>query len=71
MLQGALESLRVPYTGSGVLGSALSMDKMRTKWVWQALGLPTPRFKALPRGADRIERRQCTRRRARSVSRSS
>ncbi|MGA0586804.1 D-alanine--D-alanine ligase [Dyella sp. KRB-257] len=52
VLQGALESLNVPYTGSGVLGSALSMDKTRSKRVWQSLGLPTPRFAALPRGAD-------------------
>ncbi|MEP6898031.1 MAG: D-alanine--D-alanine ligase [Rhodanobacter sp.] len=52
VLQGALESLNVPYTGSGVLGSALSMDKTRSKRVWQSLGLPTPRFVALPRGAD-------------------
>jgi D-alanine-D-alanine ligase len=44
VLQGALESLHVPYTGSGVLGSALSMDKVRSKWVWIAQGLPTPRF---------------------------
>jgi D-alanine-D-alanine ligase len=51
-LQGALQSLGVPYTGSGVLGSALSLDKVRAKQVWIALGLPTPRFKALPRGAD-------------------
>jgi len=47
VLQGALESLHVPYTGSGVLGSALSMDKVRTKQVWIAEGLPTPRFVAL------------------------
>ncbi|KAA0068726.1 D-alanine--D-alanine ligase [Rhodanobacter sp. T12-5] len=52
VLQGALESLNVPYTGSGVLGSALSMDKTRSKRVWQSLGLPTPKFEALPRGAD-------------------
>jgi D-alanine-D-alanine ligase len=52
VLQGALESLNVPYTGSGVLGSALSMDKVRSKRVWQSLGLPTPAFVALPRGAD-------------------
>ncbi|WP_431634305.1 D-alanine--D-alanine ligase [Dyella sp. KULCS107] len=52
VLQGALESLNVPYTGSGVLGSALSMDKTRSKRVWQSLGLPTPKFVALPRGAD-------------------
>ncbi len=51
VLQGALESLHIPYTGSGVLGSALSMDKVRSKWVWQSLGLPTPRFVPLPRGA--------------------
>ncbi|TAM60166.1 MAG: D-alanine--D-alanine ligase [Rhodanobacter sp.] len=51
VLQGALESLNVPYTGSGVLGSALSMDKIRSKRVWQSLGLPTPKFVALPRGA--------------------
>ncbi|TAN00407.1 MAG: D-alanine--D-alanine ligase [Rhodanobacteraceae bacterium] len=52
VLQGALDSLHVPYTGSGVLGSALSMDKVRSKWVWTALGLPTPQFVPLPRGAD-------------------
>src|SRR4051812_43223379 len=52
VLQGALESLRVPYTGSGVLGSALSMDKVRSKWVWLAQGLPTPRFVALRKGED-------------------
>ena len=51
-LQGALESLRVPYTGSGVLGSALTMDKIRTKQVWLAAGLPTPRYVRLARGAD-------------------
>jgi D-alanine-D-alanine ligase len=42
----------VPYTGSGVLGSALTMDKVRTKRVWQALGIPTPAFAVLERGAD-------------------
>ena len=50
VLQGALESLHVPYTGSGVLGSALSMDKVRSKQVWIAGGLPTPRFVALRKG---------------------
>jgi D-alanine-D-alanine ligase len=50
VLQGALDSLHVPYTGSGVLGSALSMDKVRTKQVWIAEGLPTPRFVALAQG---------------------
>jgi D-alanine-D-alanine ligase len=43
-VQGALETLRIPYTGSGVMGSALSMDKWRTKLVWLASGIPTPRF---------------------------
>ncbi|HKE49433.1 MAG TPA: D-alanine--D-alanine ligase [Rhodanobacteraceae bacterium] len=52
ILQGALESLHVPYTGSGVLGSALSMDKVRSKWVWLAQGLPTPRFVPLHKGGD-------------------
>ncbi len=52
VLQGLLEALGVPYTGSGVLGSALSMDKIRTKQVWLSLGLPTPRFVRLAPGAD-------------------
>ena len=52
VLQGALESLHVPYTGSGVLGSALSMDKVRSKWVWLAQDLPTPRFVPLRKGDD-------------------
>ncbi|MBI1732204.1 MAG: D-alanine--D-alanine ligase [Gammaproteobacteria bacterium] len=43
-VQGALTTLGVPFTGSGVLGSALAMDKVRSKWVWQSQGLPTPRF---------------------------
>ena len=43
-VQGALEVLRLPYTGSGVMASALSMDKWRTKLVWLASGIPTPRF---------------------------
>lgn len=42
VIQGVLETLRIPYTGSGVLGSALSMDKVRSKQVWQAENLPTP-----------------------------
>ncbi len=52
VLQGLLEALGVPYTGSGVLGSALSMDKIRTKQVWQSLGLPTPGYVSLERGDD-------------------
>jgi D-alanine-D-alanine ligase len=44
VVQGLLEAFGLPYTGSNVLGSALSMDKIRTKQVWLALGLPTPRY---------------------------
>ncbi|MFW3614333.1 D-alanine--D-alanine ligase [Billgrantia antri] len=51
-LQGALELLGIPYTGSGVLASALGMDKQRTKLVWQALGLPTPESLMLDADAD-------------------
>ena len=50
VLQGLLEALGIPYTGSGVLGCALSMDKIRTKQVWLALGLPTPRYARLTAG---------------------
>lgn len=46
-MQGLLECLGIPYTGSGVLASALAMDKLRTKQVWQSLGLSTPRHAAL------------------------
>lgn len=42
VLQGALEAINLPYTGSGVLGSALSMDKRRTKLCWKSAELPTP-----------------------------
>ncbi len=41
-IQGALEVMHIPYTGSGVLASALAMDKFRTKLMWQATGLPVP-----------------------------
>jgi len=44
IIQAVLEALRIPYTGSGVLGSALSMDKIRTKQVWHGAGLSTPSF---------------------------
>jgi len=44
VLQGLLEAFGVAYTGSGVLGSALTLDKIRTKQVWQALGFSTPRY---------------------------
>ena len=43
-IQGLLESLHIPYTGSGVMGSAIAMDKLRTKYLWQGMNLPTPKF---------------------------
>lgn len=46
-LQGVLEHLDLPYTGSGVMASALTMDKFRTKLVWEAMGLPVSPFVAL------------------------
>jgi D-alanine-D-alanine ligase len=52
VVQGLLEAFGVPYTGSGVLGSALSMDKTRSKQVWLSLGLPTPAYVSLERGDD-------------------
>ncbi|WP_058835525.1 D-alanine--D-alanine ligase [Luteimonas abyssi] len=52
VLQGVLDALHVPYTGPRVLGSALTMDKIRTKQVWMAEGLPTARFVRLPPGGD-------------------
>lgn len=52
VLQGALELLGVPYTGTGVLGSALGMDKLRTKLVWRGAGLPTPEFVRLQADSD-------------------
>ncbi len=52
IVQGLLEAYGVPYTGSDVLGSALSMDKIRSKQVWLALGLPTPRYVRLKKGDD-------------------
>jgi D-alanine-D-alanine ligase len=48
-VQGALEVMRLPYTGSGVMASALAMDKWRTKLVWDASGIPTPRFAMVDR----------------------
>ncbi|MBT2747904.1 D-alanine--D-alanine ligase [Lysobacter sp. ISL-50] len=52
VLQGVLEALGVPYTGSDVLGSALAMDKIRTKQVWIGAGLPTPKYKRIAKGDD-------------------
>ena len=46
-VQGALELLGIPYTGSGVMASAIAMDKWRTKLIWQAAGIPTPRYAML------------------------
>jgi D-alanine-D-alanine ligase len=51
-LQGALEQLGIPYTGSGVMTSALGMDKIYTKMIWLMQGLPTPKYAALDEGAD-------------------
>jgi D-alanine-D-alanine ligase len=51
-IQGALELLGIPYSGSGVLASALAMDKWRTKLVWQAAGIPTPRYELLHQASD-------------------
>lgn len=51
-VQGALEMMGVPYTGSGVMASALAMDKWRTKLVWLAAGIPTPRFHLLNPNTD-------------------
>ncbi|MEJ8835099.1 D-alanine--D-alanine ligase [Ramlibacter sp. AN1133] len=50
-VQGALELLGIPYTGSGVMASAISIDKTMTKRVWLAEGIPTPKYTLLKRGA--------------------
>lgn len=51
-VQGALELMGIPYTGSGVMASAVAMDKWRTKLVWQAAGVPTPKFRILTAQSD-------------------
>jgi D-alanine-D-alanine ligase len=51
-VQGALETLKIPYTGSGVMASALAMDKWRTKLVWQATAVPTPRYRMVSAATD-------------------
>lgn len=51
-LQGALDLMKIPYTGSGVLASALAMDKWRSKLVWQAAGLPVPECALLDAATD-------------------
>lgn len=48
-IQGLLESLGIPYTGSGVLASALGMDKVRSRWIFQHLGIPVPEYRVLHR----------------------
>ena len=55
-VQGALELLRIPYTGSGVMASSVAMDKVMTKRIWQADGLPTPKYVRL--AADQQSREQ-------------
>lgn len=51
-LQGALDLLGIRYPGAGVLGSALCMDKVRSKLIWQQIGIPTPTFEVVKRGED-------------------
>jgi D-alanine-D-alanine ligase len=51
-MQGALELMGIPYTGSGVLASSLAMDKWRTKVIWQAAGIPTPRYELMRADTD-------------------
>ncbi len=51
-IQGALELMGLPYTGSGVMASALAMDKWRTKLIWQAIGIQSPRYELLHAGSD-------------------
>ncbi|KAB2923188.1 MAG: D-alanine--D-alanine ligase [Dechloromonas sp.] len=51
-IQGALELMHIPYTGSGVMASALGMDKFRTKLLWQAGGLPIPEYALLTADSD-------------------
>lgn len=51
-IQGALEILQIPYTGCGVMASAISMDKLMTKRIWSGSGLPTPAFEILTKDSD-------------------
>jgi len=51
-IQGALELMGIPYTGSGVMASAVGMDKWRTKLLWRSVGLPVPDFVMLDEGSD-------------------
>lgn len=54
-VQGALELMKLPYTGSGVMASSIGMDKWRTKLVWQAVGIPTPEYEVLTADSDFAE----------------
>jgi D-alanine-D-alanine ligase len=54
-VQGALETLGIPYTGSGVMASALAMDKWRAKMVWIASGIPTPRYRVVDASTDAMK----------------
>jgi D-alanine-D-alanine ligase len=58
-VQGALEFMGIPYTGTGVLGSALCMDKVRTKQIWQALGLPTAGYREVRKPLTLSEAEDC------------
>ncbi|MFD2367626.1 D-alanine--D-alanine ligase [Pseudoduganella sp. GCM10020061] len=51
-LQGALEQMGIPYTGSGVMACAIAMDKIYTKMIWLMHGLPTPKYATVASGAD-------------------
>jgi len=52
VIQGALEAIGLPYTGTGVMGSALGMDKLRSKQLWQGAGLATPAYQVLSDDCD-------------------
>jgi len=54
-LQGALQLMDVPFTGADLPSSALSMDKVRSKWVWERNGIPTPEFMCFDPGEDNFE----------------
>ncbi len=51
-VQGVLETMKILYTGSGVMASAVAMDKWRTKLIWQAAGIPTPRYHVVTKDSD-------------------
>ena len=56
-IQGALQLMHIPVTGAGLLGSALSMDKVHSKWVWERLGINTPPF-TLVKAGEQVQERQ-------------